>query len=54
MISIKDNTELIYYEAFSTNIWKYQSSTNLWTNIKQRAMPRNSFDVIPVQGLACS
>ena len=58
MIPVKGGSELIFYEfdwtsAFAKGIWKYTQSTNTWAKIGEMILARNSFAVLPVDGMAC-
>jgi hypothetical protein len=59
MLSVKGNTELIFYESSTSNgspkgIWKYSTLTSNWTKIGEMLFPRGSFSVVPVDGVYCS
>ncbi len=56
MISVKQNSELIFYEtAYAVQgIWKYYQVNNTWSKIGKRLGSAGCcFEVLPVTGISC-
>jgi hypothetical protein len=56
MISVKQNSELIFYETSygDQGIWKYYQVNNTWSKIGERLGSAGCcFEVLPVTGISC-